>query len=939
MTFVPGQRIINELEPDLGLGVVEEVPNSRTVCIFFPASNEKRIYRTGSAPLSRLVLHAGQQAQDKKGRRFRIEQVEERNGLLVYKGEGLEVPEEELEDKVPLAGAADRLKSASLGEKGDLELRMRAHSLLAHARGSRVRGLGTARVALLAHQIYLAYKVARMANPRVLLSDQVGLGKTIEAGLIFSAMRSLGRADRVLVVMPDSLMHQWLIEMLRRFNELFTVAGSDVLNDLTSEPSEITDENGNIFTSSSSPFESSGRILMPWSSLQSGLYHEAAKYNWDLLIVDEAHHLRQGMEGYELIKGLAAKSRGVLLLTGTPSRGGRRTEFDLLHLADSARYPDYKKFLAERGESSAVAEAAARLVSLGASYVPEHEKIFADLDEFFAKRNDNLQGYFDEFRRTGGASLEVLLDALVDRHGPGRVLFRNRRANLGSLFPGRVLHKVPVWKGKLDPMMQMLMEDELKGVYVGTGELDGRIEWLADFLEQYENDKVLLIVHSSKLVISIRDQLREEFGIYSAAFYESLTLVERDRQAAWFADPKGPQLMICSEIGSEGRNFQFAHRLVFWDIPVNPDVIEQRIGRLDRIGQKHPVDLYVLYFLGDPSEDLLKWHEAMHSFDGPLEGGEEISKAVRLSENLGEENFDKVIAESLVLAEEKRELAEKNVDVLIDINSFDRKLGGELIDEINEFDKNSGFTEVVTDILERMGVHVNDTDTPGIFRVTPGDMMKMDHVPGMRNDTALVCFDRSTALDREDLEYITSDHLLAQSALSWFLDGSEGAATAVRWNHAPKGGFILQALFVCEASGHPSLELARCLPPKPMLISLELSGIEFEGDIPSASLTKLAPAAVRAIWGKIGSKIDKLIERAETMAAERIKPLVAASLKKADFIWKREAERLEQLRLINPNVTKAEVSECRAKLAEVRKALESASPRLDALRMVLLDNR
>nr|MCR5660828.1 RNA polymerase-associated protein RapA [bacterium] len=813
------------------------------------------------------------------------------------------------------------------------------HALVSHARGSRVRGLGTARVSLLEHQIYLAYKVARMANPRVLLSDQVGLGKTIEAGLIFSAMRALGRADRVLIVMPDSLMHQWLIEMLRRFNELFTEAGSDVLNDLISQPAEITDENGNVFSSSSSPFESCGRILMPWSSLQGGLYHEAAKYNWDLLIVDEAHHLRQGMEGYDLIQGLAAKSRGVLLLTGTPSRGGRRTEFDLLHLADSARYPDYQKFLAERSESAAVTEAASRLVELGTSYVPEHEQIFAGLNEFFARRNDDLSGYFDEFRRGREGAYDQLLEALVDRHGPGRVLFRNRRANLGSLFPGRVLHKVPVWKGKIDPMMQMLMEDELKGVYIGSGELDGRLEWLADFLEQYEGDKILLIAHSSKSVMSIRDMLRVEFGIHAAAFYESMTLVERDRQAAWFADPKGPQLMICSEIGSEGRNFQFAHRLVFWDIPVNPDVIEQRIGRLDRIGQKHPVDLYVLYFMGEPSEDLLKWHEAMHSFDGPLEGGEEISKAVHLSENLGQNDFDKVIAESLVLAEEKREQAERNVDVLVDINSYDRKLGAELIGEINEFDEKSGFREVVSDILERMGVLVNDTETPGIFRVKPGDMMKMDHIPGMRNDTALVCFDRATALEREDLEYITADHPLAQNALSWFLDGSEGAATAVRWNHAPKGGFILQALFICEASGHPSLELARCLPPEPMLISLELSGKEFEGTVPAASLTKLAPSAVRAIWGKVGAKIDKLIERAEAMAAERVKPLVSEALKNADRIWKREAERLEQLRRINPNVTKAEADECRKRLAEVREALAGAAPRLDALRMVLLDNR
>ena len=82
------------------------------------------------------------------------------------------------------------------------------------------------------------------------------------------------------------------------------------------------------------------------------------------------------------------------------------------------------------------------------------------------------------------------------------------------------------------------------------------------------------------------------------AFHEGLTLVQRDRGAAWFADPDGARLLICSEIGSEGRNFQFAHHLVLFDLPLDPALLEQRIGRLDRIGQHDEIQVHVPFVAG-----------------------------------------------------------------------------------------------------------------------------------------------------------------------------------------------------------------------------------------------------------------------------------------------------------------------------------------------------
>ena len=104
----------------------------------------------------------------------------------------------------------------------------------------------------------------------------------------------------------------------------------------------------------------------------------------------------------------------------------------------------------------------------------------------------------------------------------------------------------------------------------------------------------MLICSQAETAQALELYLRVNKGIRSSVFHEGLSLVNRDRSAAYFADEEeGAQILICSEIGSEGRNFQFAHHLILFDLPLNPDLLEQRIGRLDRIGQKHTIQIHI----------------------------------------------------------------------------------------------------------------------------------------------------------------------------------------------------------------------------------------------------------------------------------------------------------------------------------------------------------
>ena len=146
--------------------------------------------------------------------------------------------------------------------------------------------------------------------------------------------------------------------------------------------------------------------------------------------------------------------------------------------------------------------------------------------------------------------------------------------------------------------------------------------WLAGLLRELpESEKILLITNSPDAAITIQEKLLEEIHIECALFHEDLSLLQRDRNAAYFSEAEGARILLCSEIGSEGRNFQFARHLVLFGLPRDPEVLEQRIGRLDRIGQTGDIHIHIPYGKGSRSETQALWlHEGLDVFSEPLKG-------------------------------------------------------------------------------------------------------------------------------------------------------------------------------------------------------------------------------------------------------------------------------------------------------------------------------
>ena len=944
-SWIPGHRVVNEAELGLGLGSVVDIVDQRNVRIHFGSTGEIRVYNIRTAPIKRMRLRPGQRARLRDGRRFKVEKIlRAKDGLLVYTGEGMKARESELDDVIPASEAVDKLQTGQLAPFTDYPLRVQGWQLRQAYLSGDTRGLVGARIRPLGHQLYIARKIARQEVPRVLLADEVGLGKTIEAGLVFSALRALGRAQRVLVVTPPSLVHQWMAEMFRKFNEMFSV--------LSEERCDELDESAD---GGASPFDLSPRAIVGIDLLirSRKRLEQALAADYDLLIVDEAHHLRWQAESanpstalgsaqsrehraYQIIEMLSQRANGLLLLTATPAREGLATEFGLLRLVDVERFTDFESFERERERMREVADAAAGIERDGV------EASAARLTALFSGDAGLLQSVRD-------GDQEGVLQALIDRHGTGRVLIRNRRDRLHG-FPERVLHAVPL-RGAWHPHEGELVT--FAALPDDARPNDPRVGWLIDTVRALDGEKVVLICATERIVRMLARVFKEKTAIKAAVFHEGLSVVERDRQAAWFAEPEGAALLLCSEIGGEGRNFQFSHHLVLFDLPIHPDLVEQRIGRLDRIGQDHAIHIHVPYLVDTPSEALFRWHrDALASFERPVSGAEDVVNELQwqLGEALGAwlpESRDFSQREALLtnLNEQTartlahvRETIEKNVDRLVDLNSYDEIEGGRLTAQVRAVDEDVELREWVGRVFDRFGVLEEELDDQGRERIRASELMFVDSFPGLPPDGMGATWRRSLALAREELDFLTHDHPLIEGALGIMLDGDEGRAAVCAWPGAPFEGALLQCLFVLDASGPPALELNRWVPITPIEIIIDLRGAaQADIDPSGAPLRKAGPEVVERLQPVFANIVPRLLDEAQGMAAEQAREVIGAALAEAQARLGEQHQRLLELRRINPTLPAAEVERHARKVARTLKAIEQAEVHLDAIRVIVAE--
>ena len=648
--FIPGQRCISDAESQMGLGTILKV-EQRTVTVVFMSTGDTRIYARETAPLTRVQFGVGDSVRTGLGVSVAVDEVIERGGLLTYigrdeSGRRHQVPEADLDNFLQLDRPAERLFNGQIDAHAWFELRYQTLLELNHLGHSDLYGLAGCRTSLIPHQLYIAHEVAHRYAPRVLLADEVGLGKTIEAGLILHHQLLTERAHRVLILVPETLVHQWLVEMLRRFNLHFRIFDETRLEDLLGSDDDIAEPGDR--SSADNPFSDEQLVLcsIEFLAANPAWFAQCLEAQWDMLVVDEAHHLEWSPEHasveYRLVEKLAARTAGVLLLTATPEQLGKASHFARLRLLDPERFPDFDAFVEEEQHYEPIARVVEDLLENRSLDEADTALLRNTIDE-----GDNqvlldrlgLNGQAPPGSRPQDHAARIeLVEHLLDRHGTGRVLFRNTRAAVKG-FPERRVFSYPLplpqsyahlLEELKDVHATLLLAPELLHESVASDErwtrFDPRLQWLGQKLEALYPRKVLVIAASSETALDIAWYLKNRTGIHAAVFHEGLSIVERDRAAAFFADMEtGAQVLVCSEIGSEGRNFQFAHHLVLFDLPLNPDLLEQRIGRLDRIGQTETINVHVPYLEGSAQHVIFRWyHEGLSAFEHTCPAGHPV---------------------------------------------------------------------------------------------------------------------------------------------------------------------------------------------------------------------------------------------------------------------------------------------------------------------------
>ena len=916
MSFAIGQRWISETENSLGLGMITAL-DFRSVTLHFPASDETRIYSVAQAPLTRIALNKGEQLHHQTGWQGEVLDVQEMNGLLFYlvknaQGEEIIVNEKELSPIISFSQAKDRLFSAQIDRSEHFALR---YQTLLHQQAqfqSPLRGLRGNRAGLIPHQLHIAQEVGNRINPRVLLADEVGLGKTIEAGMILQNQLFAEKVQRVLIIVPETLQHQWLVEMLRRFNLHFSLFDEERCEDFAEQ--------------AINPFSTESLIIcaLDWLKAHPNRVQQAIEAKFDCLIVDEAHHLAWSENApsaaYLLVEQLANAIPSVLLLTATPEQLGLESHFARLRLLDPERFYDYQSFLKEQENYQPVADAVQSLLSEKPLSAVEKNHISdllneQDIEPLFKA----LACHNDEEKQ---AARQELIQNLIDRHGTSRILFRNTRQGVKG-FPHRVYHQVTI----------------------DATETDEKIHWLIDFLKSHRNEKILVICKTAQTAIQLEQILREKEAIRSAVFHERMSIIERDRAAAYFADTEnGAQVLLSSSIGSEGRNFQFACHLVLFDLPENPDLLEQCIGRLDRIGQTRDVQIYVPCLSGSAQQDLARWyHEGLNAFEQTCPIGMALFEQYEAL--LKERSENKADFEQLILQTQKQAKAlhlalEKGRDRLLELNSNGGEKAQRLAAEIAQTDNSPQLVDFALNLFDIIGVEQDDLGENSIV-ITPTGTMLVPDFPGLKEEGVTVTFDRQLALAREELEFLTWDHPMIRQGIDLIASGDIGKASmALLVNkQLPAGTLLVELIYVIESQSPKGLQLNRFLPPTPVRLLLDSKGNNLAEQVNFNTLqNKLKPLS-KDIANKMVKmarpNIEQLIKIGDQKMTEIAQAKIQEASRLADQTLSAELNRLIALKAVNKNIRQAEIDVLEKQRVLSLEELSKASWRLDSLRVIV----
>lgn len=485
----------------------------------------------------------------------------------------------------------------------------------------------------LPHQRYALKRAISNNNIRYILADEVGLGKTIEAGLIIKELKARGLIRRVLVVCPTGLVTQWSTEMREKFGETFHV----ILPDEYATIRKITDSDNvySRFDQVISPMDSIKPLIrrIGWTEERIEKYNEERIYSiinsgWDLTVIDEAHRVA-GSSGevarHKLGSLLAAASPYLLMLTATPHNGKTEPFLRLIRLADEKAFPNYKAIVKEQvapyiirtekrdaidnNGNKLFKNRATKAVSL--TWDERHSmqrKLYDMVTEYVSKN-------YNKAMRNHGKNiwfifLLIMMQRLVSSSTRAIRESMERRISVLEQQATQVQSMTESEFAEME--LELNMEDAIAAISLDIKDEIAELVQMAAVAKQAEFQ--YLDVKIEPLLTIIDDLFTEEKNRKIIIFtefvatqsYLSGLLIGRDYKVSILngsmsIDERNDVLekfqrvsdiLISTDAGGEGLNLQFSNCVINYDLPWNPMKIEQRIGRVDRIGQQRDVTAY-----------------------------------------------------------------------------------------------------------------------------------------------------------------------------------------------------------------------------------------------------------------------------------------------------------------------------------------------------------
>ncbi|HEX4940471.1 MAG TPA: RNA polymerase-associated protein RapA, partial [Candidatus Kapabacteria bacterium] len=547
----------------------------------------------------------------------------------------------------------------------------------------------------------------------------------------------------------------------------------------------------------------------------------------------------------------------------------------------------------------------------------------------------------------------TLATRLLDQHGTGRALFRNTRASISG-FPQRKLTRVrlPNPACYADVKINVLEDALYPEIDTPEGQWlaqDPRVNWLLETLKKRRSEKFLIICHHKDTACALQAHLHFKGGIQCSAFHEDLTLIERDRSAAWFASHEdAAQALICSEIGSEGRNFQFCHNLVMFDLPASIDQLEQRIGRLDRIGQKQDINIYTPY-LGDTwQQHLLEWYdEGFGAFDKTESSHSVVFESLRgqflVALQQDEHALDKLVKTTRARIGDLHQRFIHGRNRLLEIHSKGDGSVQELLDSVAEADNDPNLKEYMELVFSAYGVEEEDlSDTVILLR--PGSSLEHNSFPSLPEDGVSATYQRAVALGREDIEFLSWDHPMVRNAMDMVLTSGKGSSvlSLLKNKQVKEGTVLLEALYIVECPAPAELQIQQVLPPTPVRLLLDPKGRDLSAAVDTATLDKqlkrIKNDLAAPMLKEIQEPVNEMLAKCEALMDTRVQQVREQALAAFDAYWENEARRLQALaqNMAQPADIAPQLAAVAQKREQGRKVLNSqCTSRLDALRIMI----